>query len=207
MKIETIKKNAQLTPYFSTIRGVVELFYPFVEGAVHDLKSGQIVALFNNFSKRSVGDKSPLHELKVRVDQFPDVFQPYYKINWDGKKLKCTSITIRDSKNIPIGLICFNFDVSAFGEMSHVLQNFLSVGMKSSNPVDLYSDNWEEKTRTFIKHYLYEKGLILSKLSSQNKKDLVQCLYVKGYMNYKYAARYIARYLNVSRATIYNYLK
>jgi len=207
MKVETIETNARLTHYFSTVRGVVELFYPFVEGAVHDLKSGQIIALFNNFSKRSVGDKSPLQELKVKVDQFPDVFDPYYKINWDGKKLKCTSITIRDSDNVPIGLICLNLDVSAFGEMNHVLQKFLSVGEQSGNPVDIYSEDWDEKIQRFIENYLKEKGLVLSTMSSQNKKGLVQCLYTKGYLNYKYAAKYIARCLHVSRATIYNYLK
>ncbi|MFC1568925.1 transcriptional regulator [bacterium] len=207
MKIQTIQTDSELSKHFSTVRGVVELFYPFVEGAIHDLRSGKIIALFNNFSKRSVGEKTPLKELKIKIDDFPDVFEPYYKINWDGKKLKCTSITIRDDEKNPIGLICFNFDVSEFSEMNHMLQNLLSVTMESGNPVDLYSDDWEEKIQNFIREYLQEKGLILSKMSFQDKKHLVKVLYQKGYLNYKYAAKYVASFLKVSRATVYNYLK
>jgi len=207
MKTEIIQTESGLSDYFPFVRGVVELFYPFVEGAVHDLRSGQIVALFNNFSKRSVGDKTPLHELRVKTDEFPDVFKPYNKINWDGKKLKCTSITIRDSEKKPVGLICINFDVSAFAEINHLVENFLSVTVESGNPVDLYSDDWEEQIQGVIREYLKKNQLLLSKMSYHDKKMLVNHLYQKGYFNYKYAAKYIAEFLRISRATIYNYLK
>ncbi|MBN1781524.1 helix-turn-helix domain-containing protein [bacterium] len=189
------------------MQGIVTLFHPFVEGAIHDLESGEIVALYNNFSKRSVGDKSPLHELKVNTDQFPDVFEPYIKINWDGKKLKCISVTVRDGDGKPAGLICLNFDISMFGDFSRQLLEFLSVRTGAENPVDLFGDAWEDKLQAFIRDFLTENNLSESRMTSQDKQQLVRALYESGYFNYKYAVQVIARQLRISRATVYNYLK
>ena len=69
-------------PYEPFIKAIVDLFHPFVEAAVHDLSKGKLVAIYHNISQRKVGDSSPLHELKVSTNQFPDYFDPYYKRNW-----------------------------------------------------------------------------------------------------------------------------
>src|ERR1700722_338034 len=102
--------------YEPMIEAMVELFHPFVEAAVHDLVEGKLVALYHNISQRKVGDPSPIKEFKLDVDDFPDRFAPYYKTNWDGRALKCTSITIRNHKGKPVGLICFNVDTSVMQE-------------------------------------------------------------------------------------------
>ena len=64
--------NQKIEKYFPIVQAVVELFHPYVEGAVHDLQTGKMVAIFNNFSKRKVGDKTPLKELKINTDKFRD---------------------------------------------------------------------------------------------------------------------------------------
>jgi predicted transcriptional regulator YheO len=191
----------------SMVQGIVDLFHPFVEGAVHDLTSGTLVSLFNNISERKVGEATPLRELKVNTDEFPDYFSPYYKTNWDGRKLKCISITVRDSQGIPVGLICLNLDVTLFEDLESKFSVLLRLAGTEENPVERFGGKWQEQTELQIEGYLKERELVSHRLSKEQKRDLVKYLYAKGVFNYKKAASFIAKYLNVSRASIYNYMK
>ncbi len=127
--------------------------------------------------------------------------------NWDGKQLKCTSITIRDNARYPIGLICYNNDVSFFTEMETKINSFLHVPNHAENPVELFEDNWRKQIKLSVDDYLQNQKLSINSIKYSHKKELVQELYGKGIFNYKYAANYLADILNVSRASIYNYLK
>lgn len=196
-----------LQPYLPIIQGVIALFAPFVEVTIHDVTTGKISAIYGNITNRNVGDLSPVTELQVPVEQFPDVFDPYYETNWDGRKIKCTTVTVRDQDKKPVALICFNFDVSVFQDMQVNLKTFLEVKKNTSNPVELYGGNWQEKIDTHIANYLSQHKLILGKLTRRQKQDLVEELSQHGVFFLKNAASYIANKLGISRATVYNYLK
>lgn len=199
--------NEELKKHLSFVQGIVDLFYPFVEGSVHDLKSGTLEAIFNNISKRQVGEPTPLKELNVNIDQLLPYFPPYYKFNWDGRKLKCISITIRNDQNVPIGLICFNFDVSIFQDLDSKLSVLLQLKGEAENPIELFGENWQAQIHSQIDQYLSEKKLVLHRLTRKEKKELIQFLYRKGIFNYKNAAPFVAELLGISRASLYNYLK
>lgn len=193
--------------YEPLIKAVVELFHPFVEAAVHDLEKGELVAIYHNLSQRQVGDPSPLKELKVATKDFPTYFSPYYKENWDGRPLKCTSITIRDKNGKAVGLICFNADVSFFQEGHRMLETFLNIKDEAENPIEIFGSQFESQANALIQDYLDEKHLQIARLNRNQKKELVQQLYRKGIFNYKNAAPYLVKKLNISRASIYNYIK
>lgn len=193
--------------YEPFVKAIVELFHPFAEAAVHDLEEGKIVAIYHNISQRKVGDISPLKELKIDTKDFPDHFAPYYKQNWDGKPLKCTSITIRNSKGKPIGLICINIDMSAFQHGYQLLEAFLKTKTDANNPVEVFGGQYEEQVMHAIQQYLDVHQLSLPHLTRTQKKELVQELYYKGIFNFKNAAPFVAKQLNTSRATIYNYIR
>src|SRR5579872_4687450 len=160
--------------YEPMIKAVVELFHPFVEAAVHDLEKGKIVALYHNISQRKVGDPSPLKELKVSVENFPSYFAPYYKQNWDGGSLKCTSITLRNKKGRAVGLICINVDVSFFKEGYRLLEAFLNIKEDAENPIEIFGGQFENQTMVMIQHYLDEKRLPINRLKRDHKRELVQ---------------------------------
>ncbi len=193
--------------YEPLIKAVVELFHPFVEAAVHDLEKSQIVAIYHNISQRKIGDPSPVKELKVNTEDFPEYFTPYYKQNWDGRALKCTSITMRNKKGVPIGLICLNVDTSFFQDGYRLLQTFLKVENGAENPIEIFGSQCEEQAESVIEHFLTEKHLSLSHLNRDQKKELVQQLYRKGIFNFKNATPFIAKKLNISRASVYNHIK
>lgn len=197
----------ELKKHLIFIEGVVELFYPFVEGALHDLKSGTIAALYNNISQRKVGDKTPLRELKVPTTHFPDYFPPYYKTNWDGRKLKCISITLRNAENMPIGLVCFNVDMSVFQDMENKFSLFLKLKEGAENPVELFGEDWQGQIHLHIDRYLKEHKQTLAQLTRNQKKGLIRHLYAKGIFNYKNAVPLVSDILRISRASLYNYMK
>ncbi len=199
--------NKYIFPHLPVIDGITRLFAPFVEVAVHDLSTGKISHVYGAISNRKVGDLSPVNELNLQVDQFPDVFEPYYETNWDGRKIKCTTVTIRNDNKEPIALVCFNFDVSVFQEMQVNLKTFLEVKGGSNNPVEVYRDNWQEKIDTHIVSYVSSHKLILGKLTRTEKQELIEELSKHGVFFLKNAAPYIASKLSISRATVYNYLK
>jgi predicted transcriptional regulator YheO len=190
------------------VEGIVKLFYPYAEGAIHDLKQGKVVALYNNISKRQVGDPSAVTELGVDIKDFPDVFDPYYKTNWDGKRLKCTSVTIRDDAGEPIGLVCINFDTSVFEDINLQLEKLLALTNKNgSNPVERFSENWQQQVLDFINDYTQTHNVAIGAMSKAQKAELVCGMYDHALFNYRDAAAYVARQLGVSRTTVYNYLK
>lgn len=194
-------------PFVPLIQGVIALFAPLVEVTIHDITTGKISAIYGNITNRQVGDPSPVTELHVPVDQFPDVFDPYYEVNWDGRKIKCTTVAVRDDQQQLVALICFNFDVSVFQNMQVNLTTFLQVKDHTSNPVELYSDNWQSRVDALITAYLAEHRLLLGSLTRTQKQLLVEELSHRGVFFLKNAAPYVARKLDISRATIYNYLK
>ncbi len=194
-------------PYVPMILGITALFAPFLEVAVHDLTVGKITAIYNNMTNRAVGDVSSVTQLHIPVEKFPDVFEPYYETNWDGRKIKCVTVTVRDDKQKPVALICLNFDIAVFHDMQVNLKTFLEVGEHTTNPVELYGGDWQEKIDTQIEEYLSMHKLILGKLTREQKKNLVEELSKRGVFFLKNAAPYIAQKIGISRATVYNYLR
>lgn len=193
--------------YIPVIRGVVALFAPFVEVAIHDLITGKIMEIYGNISNRNVGDQSPVTSLQIPAEKFPDVFDPYYETNWDGRKIKCTTVTVRDEHKKPVALICFNFDVSVFQNMQINLKTFLEVKPETNNPVELYSGDWQTKIDTLIENFASTNKLLLGELNKKQKTELMEYLSKQGVFFMKNAAPYVANKLGISRATIYNYLK
>lgn len=196
-----------IKPYIPVIEGVVALFSPFLEVAIHDIQTGTITAIYNNLSNRKVGDPSPIEQLKIPVDKFPDVFEPYYETNWNGHKIKCTTVTVRDEHQKAVALICFNLDTFVFQDIQLNLKTFLEVKQTADNPVELFSDNWQGKIDQSIESYLAQNKLIVGNLTREQKQNLIEELSKQGVFFFKNAAPYVASKLDVSRATVYNYLK
>ncbi|HSW74939.1 MAG TPA: PAS domain-containing protein [Candidatus Saccharimonadales bacterium] len=202
------KLHPNITAYIPMVGGIIALLQPYAEGAIHDLRTGKIAALYNNISKRKVGDPSAVTELGIEVKDFPDFFEPYYKTNWDGRKLKCTSVTIRDENGVPIGLVCINFDTSVFENMQTQLHSFLKLkGEGGLNPIDEFAGNWQQQATAFIEEYLAKRHVALTGLAKAQKTELANQMYDHGFFNYRDAATFIAKTLSVSRATIYNYIR
>lgn len=167
---------------------------------------GQIAAIYNNFSKRKVGDESLIEDLE-HYKELPDVFPVYSKMNWDGRKMKSSTATLRDKKGKPMGLLCINLDISKWEEVHHFLGDWLGSVGNQNQPEVLFKDDWREKINAYVSVYLKREGASLKALSKEKKRDLIKVLHQQGAFKAKHAASYVADVLDLSRATIYNYLR
>src|ERR1700733_9969468 len=165
--------SPELAAQLPFLEGVTKLFHPFVEAVLHNLESGSIAAIYNNLSKRAVGDRSAISKFVGNdIDKFPDVFEPYYKTNWDGKKFKCVSVTVRNTDGKAVGLACFNFDTSVFQHINANLEQLLAVNdTAAQNPIEQFTENWEARVNECIDNYLKENSLTLAALNKKQKHE------------------------------------
>lgn len=192
--------SRELALYKPVAEAISLLFSPHVEVVIHNYKTKCIEAIFNNLSKRKVGDESLLDDTESE-----ELFLPYFKVNWDGKKMKAVSAVLKNREGKPIGLLCINLDLSKWEEMHHFLLGFLE--SKLEKPDFLFKNDWREKINVYVANYLKTHGLSLKSLNRHEKQNLILALRKEGAFETKNGAIYIAEVLQISRATVYNYLK
>lgn len=185
------------------------LLHPFAEVVIHDLSKDRIEAIYNPFSRREVGDSSYLDRWDFTVDPQENIIGPYEKINFDGRRLKSISLILRNDKGKAVGFLCVNMDISVFESYRDTLQIFLSNndGTISKAKQSLFKDDLYEQINMFVQSYCREQHLSLEAMTREEKQTLTLKLKDKGAFNGKNATNYIARILNISRASVYNYLK
>lgn len=198
-----MKKAIKL--FLPTAEAIERLLFPHAEVVVHDIKQNQIVAIYHPFSKRRVGDSS-LFGPEEETAKLEECIGPYEKTNWDGRKLKSISSVIRDNKDNVVGMLCVNLDVSMFEKMKDFINVFMSDSHFTPQPDPLFNDDWQERVNCCVHQYLNERHLALDSLTRNERKKLVEHLYESGAFSVKNSASYIANILNISRATVYNYL-
>ena len=202
--------QSKLEEYLHIAEAISKLLYPFAEVVIHDLLRNQIKAIFNPISKREVGDLSHLDYSDLEIyDQFSTIIGPYEKLNYDGRKLKCIIAVIKDDKGNIVGSLCINLDISMFDKYQGILKLFLANNDEnmSEKSQSLFKDTLHEQINDFVQKYCIENSLSIDSLTRFDKKNLILELKQNGALDGKNASQYIARALNVSRATIYNYLK
>lgn len=197
-------QNEQLVTLKSIADGVTALFFPSVEAVIHAIDSNEVVYISNNLSKRNIGDASGLEELNLNdMDQ---VFGPYEKLNWDGKKIR--SVSIKASQNASSGyLLCINFSTALLEDAHNALELFLSLNRLQPQPKPLFEHDWQEKINTCLHMWLTENNVSLTTLTREQKKEIIKDLQIQGIFNFRNSADYIANVLSMGRATVYKHLK
>ncbi len=198
--------NNQLNSYKTFCNAIGKLFYPHVEVVLHDLKIQKLVYIVNAFSKREIGDEI-LNDIKDIKALTSDIVGPYEKINIDGRRVKTVSTIIRDEKNNPIGMICINFDIEIFNNIFKSIKGFLDLNHNSNKPNLLFSQDWRSHTNSIINQYLEQKNKKIEELKIKEKKDLIYFLHKEGIFSIRNVVVYLCELLNISRATIYKWLK
>lgn len=194
-------------PYIPIAEAFERLMHPFAEVVMHDLVQDKIVAIYNPLSKREVGDSSYLDRIDFSDQGDDNIIGPYEKMNYDGRQFKSISIVLRHEQKA-FGFLCINLDVSVFEKFQGVLSMFLA---KNENlppeSENLFKDDLYERINIFVQTYCRDNHVSLDALTREHKLDLIIKLKDEGALKGKNATNYIARTLNISRATFYNYLK
>ncbi|RXJ87659.1 transcriptional regulator [Arcobacter sp. CECT 8985] len=198
--------NKKLIPHITVCDAITKLFYPNVEVVLHDVKQEKLVHISNAFSKREIGDKM-INDVKDFKSLTTDIVGPYEKVNFDGKRLKTVSSIIRDENNEIIGIMCINFNIQTFENIFDSLKSFLNIEDKNESPNLLFSQDWKSHTNKLIKEFLETKNRKIEELKIKEKKELILFLNDKGIFSIRNVVAYLCEILNISRATIYKWLK
>jgi len=182
--------SEELAAFRPLAQAIARLLHPYAEIVLHDLKKQRIAAIYNNFSRRNVGDDCLIDD-EANLDELPEFFPPYYKLNWDGRKLKSISITIRDATKKAIGLFCINLDISFLEEWRDAIEQFIHLKPPSIVPQNFFHENWRERVNAAITEFLTERQLTVESLSPKQKRELMHLLEEKGLMHGKRVADYV----------------
>jgi len=189
----------EFTSFIPIAKAIVALMKPHVEVVIHDLEKGTIAGIYNNFSKRKVGDPS---YIDLTVDRnSPEIFPPYIKTGLKGNRIKSVSAVIKDHSGHAVGIFCINVDIFLFDKTKALIESFT---LASENlPSDLFKDDWKEKLNQFVYQYASGHSVDIYSLSPKERLSLIQTLLQKGALKQKHAKEHLAHILKVSRATIY----
>ena len=217
--MEKRKINPILASFIPVVKAIAKTFGPDCEVLLHDMSNleNSIIMIENgHVTGREVG--SPLTDLGLyflQSDLFKDTdfIANYQTENKYGKKLKSTTIFIRNDKKKIIGFLCINYALDYLSGIRKKMDDFCKV----HNDVDKNVFNNEEKEETFTDNIddLLERVFIkaqekvgkpIEKMQKDDKLEVVRYLQKKGFFLIKGNIDKIAKRLNVSRYTIYNYL-
>lgn len=195
-----------LENYKAIADSIALLLYPHAEVIIHELRSQTVVHIANNFSQRELGDDSAIdHELEDLLNGVN--LGPYEKLNWNGQKIRSISSVLRNQAGEAEHLMCINLNVSVLEQARAALDAFFQMSRLVPQPDSLFRNDWQERINTFLHAWLGERNLSLQTLQAKDKRNLVQALHAEGAFEGRSAADYIAKVLNMGRATVYKYLK
>jgi predicted transcriptional regulator YheO len=184
---------------------IAETFGSNCEVVISDLDhpESSILAIFNgHVTERKIGD--PL--ISKALERVLNSADGYY-INRDegggkgDKLIKTSTISARiGGRNIAF---CINYDYTHLETLKYSLDEFLSMQSDKDMEEDFpYSQHIEQVVREAIK--LVHKPVRL--MNKKERIEVISYLDKRGIMKIQKSVQTIARYLGISRYTVYNYL-
>jgi len=206
--------DARLQTLLPVVQGLAEMFGPDCEVVLHDVGRlpHSIVAIENGtVTGRTVGDVPTDRMLRNlrNPDETEDV--RLYVSSHEGKILKSLAVTLRDEDGEPFGLLGLNFDISEIVQAQRALANVTAVGRLghsvSPEAGEIFAADIREVVAGMIGKILAEMGKTPAAMSREEKMEVVKRLEERGAFLVKRSAEQVAEALDLSRYTIFSYLK
>lgn len=203
------QKNTEHSLLLSQVQqiadGIAKTFDPFTEVVVHDLMdpAHAVLAIHNNLSGRQVGD--PATELglaRILDPDYEQVIANYPNQFADGRRVKSTSIGIKDSQGHYVAALCMNVDLTLFQGFQSVLNRFTSVDV-ATQVTESLDPSGTDAIRERIDTFAARMGNTPRTLKPEDRRSLMKELKAAGLLEVRRAMDTIAAHLGVSRATVY----
>jgi len=206
--------DARMQVLLPVVQGLAEMFGPDCEVVLHDVGRlpHSIVAIANGaVTGRTIGDVPT--DRMLRNLRNPDETQDVrlYVSSHDGKILKSLAVTLRDEAGEPFGLLGLNFDISEIVRAQRALANVTAVARLGSGGApeagEIFAADIREVVAGMITKILAEMGKTPAAMSREDKMEVVKRLEEHGAFLVKRSAEQVAEALDLSRYTIFSYLK
>jgi predicted transcriptional regulator YheO len=206
--------SSSLSAFAPVVRGLAEMLGSDCEVVLHDLTQlpNSIVAIENgSVTGRAVGGGPTDRMLRnLRNSDGSDDVRLYVSSH-DGKIFKSLAVTLRGEDGRAFGLLGLNFDVSELVHAQRTLANLAAVGRLGGDAVpeggEIFAGDIRDVVAAMITQILSEMGRTPGAMSREEKMEVVKRLEERGAFLVKRSAEQVAEALDLSRYTIFSYLK
>ena len=201
--------RAILNSYRAVVEGVSALIGNHCEIVLHsleDLEHSAICIANGHNTNRQEG--SPLTDLALKSlhnMKTDSVSKPYFTRIKNGGLMKSVTIAIRNKNQRIIGLLCININLDV------PLSQFIQALMPSNPMGDTSSVNFassvEELVSQTVEHTIEEVNADRLVANNNKNRQIVVSLFEKGIFDIKDAINLVADRLDISRHTVYLYIR
>jgi predicted transcriptional regulator YheO len=188
------------------------LFGPNCEVVIHDLANLQksLVYMKGDVTGRKVG--APATDLLAKlIQQIPekgDHQHNYKSVTADGRCLKSATTIIKNQSGKAVAAFCINLDTTQYFNAIQSLMPFihdLETGIYPSK--ESFADSASDTVRTLFVQAVEEIGVQPASMSIDEKTRFIEKMKQNGVFQFKGAVEQVAGLMDVTKCTVYNYLK
>jgi predicted transcriptional regulator YheO len=193
------------------VRGLAQMLGPECEVVLHDLTHHppSVVAVENGFpGQPPPGQPSDERALRALLHDHPHDVQ-LHVASQGGRIVKALTVVLRDEHQMPTSLLALNLDISAMVRAQHALAALTTTGrpVEPACPVPDASADIRDVIGSMVSGILNEMGKAPAAMTREEKMSVVRRLDERGAFLVKRSAEQIAEALDVSRYTVFSYLK
>ncbi|MDH2924691.1 putative transcriptional regulator YheO [Nicoletella semolina] len=199
--------HAILASYFPVVDGIAALLGENCEIVLHSLEFLEHSAIYivnGHNTDREIG--SPVTDRALRSlhqMQTDSVSKPYFTRAKGGVLMKSITIAIRNAKQQPIGLICININLDV--PVSQFLNTFIAP-QETESTVN-FASSVEDLVSQTIESTIEAISNNRNVANNSKNRQIVIELFEKGIFDIKDAINQVAERLNISRHTVYLYIR
>lgn len=201
--------NPLLKTYFPVADMIAETFGGDCEVVIHDLEqpdSSVVYVANGNVTNRQKGQafdhlvRNVLLSKNFRDDRLTN----YMFETSDGKKIKSSSVLLRDADKEVIGMLCINYDITDYIQAQSKLNRFLCVETAAQEEEKAVGQDVMAVIDELILNIVGTSDV--KNLTRKRSVEIIKFMEEKGIFLVKGAVDKVAALMGVSKVTIYSYL-
>ena len=220
------------------------------EVVVHDLSQvpNTIVAIAGGLTGRKVGDPATDVLLKQMAEGRVRTMVNYSSVLPDGRRIRCATIAVKDSRGNPVAALCINSSVEIWSGLLKICQQMLygsvdaisepkseaeldedldqnqqhgaekagsetgQIGQgtgsaEADSTGEAFVHNLDDLANIVLDRAVASQGVPVELMTKSHKKEVIRQAKEQGFFFLRDAAETLADRLQISRFTVYNYLK
>ena len=201
--------RAILNSYRAVVEGVSALIGNHCEIVLHsleDLEHSAICIANGHNTNRQEG--SPLTDLALKSlhnMKTDSVSKPYFTRIKNGGLMKSVTIAIRNINQRIIGLLCININLDV--PLSQFIQALMPSNPMGETSSVNFASSVEELVSQTVEHTIEEVNADRLVANNNKNRQIVVSLFEKGIFDIKDAINLVADRLDISRHTVYLYIR
>ena len=214
LEVENEKEDIFLENIKSIAEGLHKMWGEKSEVIIHDLKQPEssVVFVAGELTDRDLG--APITDLVLRTiknNDDPDDILNYRTNTKDGRVFKSSTMFIKNAAEKVEYCLCINIDITELLMTQNMISSFTDVETEKTDTENQQQENFAKNIDEILVNLIDNaKNQVDKPIAYMNKEDklkIIKFLDERGAFTITKSVETVAQELNVSKFTIYNYLK